>query len=123
MPQRIVAIGGGGLAEHGGRRPMLEFVLGLTGKDSPRVCHIGTAMGDDARFVAMFYDIAREAGFRGSHLELFPMPNVLDVRAHLLAQDAVYVGGGSVANLLAVWRVHRLDVYLGEAWEAGVVLA
>ena len=37
------------------------------------------------------------------------MPTVADMRAHLLAQDVVWVGGGSVANLLAVWRVHGLD--------------
>ena len=46
-----------------------------------------------------------------------------DVRAHLLAQDMLWVGGGSVANLLAVWRVHGLDAILREAWERGVVLA
>ena len=40
-----------------------------------------------------------------SHVQLFLMPNVDDVRAHLLAQDVIWVGGGSVANLLAVWRV------------------
>ena len=123
MTKRIVAIGGGGLAKRGDRRPMLEHVLSLTGAERPKVCYVGTAMGDDARYTTMFYDVAREAGFDGSHLDLFPMPNVPDVRAHLLAQDAVYVGGGSVANLLAVWRVHGLDVYLAEAWDAGVVLA
>lgn len=31
------------------------------------------------------------------------------------------VNGGSVANLLAVWRVHGLDARLGRAWRAGVV--
>jgi peptidase E len=58
-----------------------------------------------------------------SHLALFPMPNVADPRAHLLDQDVVWVGGGSVANLLAVWRVHGLDTAFREAWEAGVVLS
>lgn len=119
----IVAIGGGGLAEHDGRRPLLTYILDLTGKDRPNVCHIGTAMGDDPHYLAMFHDIARETGFAGSHLTLFPQPNVPDVRAHLLAQDAIYVGGGSTANLLAVWRVHALDVYLAEAHERGTVLA
>jgi len=33
-----------------------------------------------------------------------------------------WVGGGSVANLLAVWRVHGLDEIFREVWEAGVVL-
>ena len=50
------------------------------------------------------------------------MPNVRDIRAHLLAQDVIWVGGGSVANLLAVWRVHGLDEVLRECWESGVVL-
>ena len=40
-----------------------------------------------------------------------------------MAQDVVWVNGGSVANLLAVWRVHGLDAILRRVWEAGVVLA
>jgi peptidase E len=47
---------------------------------------------------------------------------VPDVRAFLLDQDVVWVGGGSVANLLAVWRTHRLDEVFRECWESGVVL-
>src|SRR3712207_8695147 len=38
------------------------------------------------------------------------------------SQDVIWVGGGSVANLLAVWRVHGLDDVLTECWRAGVVL-
>jgi peptidase E len=120
---RIVAIGGGGLAERDGRRPMLSYVLSLTQATRPRVCYVGTAMGDMADVTLMFYNAVRDLDVRPSHLDLFPMPNVPDVRAHLLAQDVIYVGGGSVANLLAVWRTHGLDVYLREAWEAGVVLS
>ena len=41
----------------------------------------------------------------------------------LLAQDVIYVGGGSMRNLLAIWRVHGLDRLLRDAWERGVVLA
>ena len=41
----------------------------------------------------------------------------------VLSQDIVYVGGGSMRNLLAIWRVHRLDAILREAWERGIVLA
>lgn len=119
---RIVAIGGGGLAEYEGRRPMLDYVLSLSEATRPRLCYVGTAMGDAPDVTLYFYDAVRDVDVRPSHLDLFPMPNVPDVRAHLLAQDVVYVGGGSVANLLAVWRTHGLDEILREAWQQGVVL-
>ncbi|HWD69148.1 MAG TPA: Type 1 glutamine amidotransferase-like domain-containing protein, partial [Solirubrobacteraceae bacterium] len=45
-----------------------------------------------------------------------------DPRAHLLSQDLIYVGGGSLVSLLGTWRAHGLDEILFEAWEAGVVL-
>ena len=41
----------------------------------------------------------------------------------MLEQDVIYVGGGSMRNLLAIWRAHGLDALLREAWERGVVLA
>ena len=72
--------------------------------------------------MAAAHNAFSKLGFISSHLTLFPMPNVPDVRAHLLAQDVIWVGGGSTANLLALWRLHGLDVVLRECWEAGVVL-
>ena len=50
------------------------------------------------------------------------MPNYDDVEAHLMQQDVIWVSGGSTANLLALWRVHGLDVILHRVWQAGVVL-
>jgi peptidase E len=50
------------------------------------------------------------------------MPNVEDITAHLLDQDVVWVGGGSVAGLLAMWRLHGVDEAMRTAWRSGVVL-
>lgn len=120
----IVAFGGGGLGLWNGRFTLLDHLLGLTGKDDPRVCYVGTASGDSPAGALMFYDVARHVGIRHpSHLTLFPYPNVRDLREHILGQDLVYVGGGNTANMLAIWRVHGLDVVMREAWESGVVLA
>ena len=44
------------------------------------------------------------------------------MEGHLLAQDLVYVGGGSVVSLLGVWRAHGLDEVLRECWAHGTVL-
>jgi len=41
------------------------------------------------------------------------MPSVEDMTGLLLAQDVIWVSGGSVANLLALWRLHSLDHDLG----------
>jgi peptidase E len=47
------------------------------------------------------------------------MPTIEDVTAHLLEQDVVWVFGGSVAGLLAMWRPHGVDEALRTAWRAG----
>src|SRR5688500_19450017 len=87
--------------------------------DRPRLCYVGTATGDDPARVAGFYGAFAGSAVQVSHLSLFTMPTVPDMRAHLLAQDVVWVVGGSVANLLAVWRVQRLDEVMREGWEGG----
>jgi peptidase E len=123
------------LATSGGYRPAqrsrFEFgalvhhaveLSGVSGR-SPRVTVLGTASGDPRWMAAELSEAGRVAGFDLSHLHLFPMPNVEDLEGHLLAQDVVWVNGGSVANLLAVWRVHGLDEVFPRVWEAGVVLA
>ena len=102
--------------------PVFDLAADLSGAvGTPKICYLGTAAGDDAAGTTAAYS-ALSARFRPSHLEVFTMPNMEDVRGHLLAQDVIWVGGGSVANLLALWRVHGWDALLREAWEAGVVL-
>jgi peptidase E len=103
--------------------PVFDLAFELAGApERPRVCYLGTATGDDPARIAGFYGAFAGSAVRVSHLSLFTMPTVTDMRAHLLDQDVVWVGGGSVANLLAVWRVHGLDEVFAEAWRAGVVL-
>ena len=102
--------------------PVFDLAAELSGAaGTPKVCYLGTAAGDHPAWLAGVYS-ALSSRFRASHLELFTMPNVADVRGHLLDQDVVWVGGGSVANLLALWRLHGWDAYLREAWQSGVVL-
>lgn len=103
--------------------PVFDYAFGLAGRpERPRVCFVGTATGDAESYVYGFYSAFAGSDVRASHLTLFAMPNLSDIRGHLLGQDLVWVGGGSVANLLAVWRTHGLDEILRECWQAGVVL-
>jgi peptidase E len=89
---------------------------------TPRVCFLATAVGDASDYIRAAYTALSELDARISHASLFPMPNHEDLRAHLLSQDVIWVGGGSVINLLAVWRAHGLDRILHECWQSGVLL-
>lgn len=105
--------------------PLLQHAIELarvTGR-APRVTHINTAGGDQRHIEGAELEAARLAGVEASHVRFFPHPNTPDLREHLLRQDVVWVSGGSLVNLLAVWRAHGLDRLLAEAWQAGVVLA
>ncbi len=103
--------------------PVIEFSLELAGSPRrPKFCYVGTALGDSPSATKAVYDAFLGRDVQVSELAAFPMPSVDDVRAHLLAQDVVWVGGGSVAGLLAMWRLHGWDEIFREVWEAGVVL-
>ena len=95
----------------------------LAGTRTARICVLTQAMGDQQWIIGAHYAAFAGTEFTASHLQLFPMPNLADIRGHLLRQDVIWVDGGSVANLCAVWRVHGLDAILHEAWQSGVVLA
>jgi peptidase E len=122
------------LATSGGLRPaqrtpweigeLTEYAIdlsGVTGR-APRICFVCTACGDNPHVITTFYSAALARGLQPSHLGLFPMPNVEDITAHLLEQDVIWVFGGSVAGLLAMWRLHKVDEAMRAAWQSGVVL-
>jgi dipeptidase E len=117
--RHIVGLGGGGDTKEQTDR-LYEYILGLTGKDRPRVLFVPTAAAEDSEYTVWFYDrFARRAD--ASHLNTFPWPPD-DLREVILSQDVINVSGGNTANMLAIWKVHGIDTLLREAWENGVVL-
>jgi dipeptidase E len=116
--RQILAIGGHAMRPG---EPLDDLLLELTGASRPRVLLLPTASAESEAYVVRFYEtFARRA--EASHLSLFDIPPP-DIRSIVLDQDAIFVGGGNTANMLAIWRVHGVDGFLREAWEAGVVLA
>ena len=122
--RRILAMGGGGFTMQE-RTPALDkFVLALTGKPVPKVCFLPTASGDPREQTTRFHERFGDWPCQPSILSLFHLGrDRIDPVAHLLAQDAIYVGGGSMRNMLAIWREHGIDEAMREAWSRGVVLA
>jgi peptidase E len=117
-------MGGGGFTMHE-RSPALDrHVLALTGRPVPRICFLPTASGDPFEQATRFHERFGGWPCEPSILSLFHLGrDRVDPAAHLLAQDAIYVGGGSMRNMLAVWREHGVDAAMRSAWERGTVLA
>ena len=121
MNGHIVAIGGGTFLTDDPDPRLDAYILGLTGKRRPNVCFLGTAGGDQPTGLQKFYRAM--AGHKCSPTELtFFERTVEDLDTFVAEQDVFWVGGGSTANLLAIWRLHGLDVLLREAYAAGAVL-
>ncbi len=121
--RQIVAFGGGGFSMESGNPLLDNYVLELSGSKRPKVCFLPSASGDADHYIVRFYRAFPAERCEASHISLFRREQgPEDLRAHLLEQDLIYVGGGSVISLLGVWRAHGLDTILREAWERGVVL-
>ena len=125
----IVALGGGGFSMEPDNPLLDEFVLSLSRRKRPRVCFIPTASADSALYIANFYR-AFANRCEATDLTLFDPPSLPrnpprtdDLGAFVATKDIFYVGGGSTANLLAMWRTHGLDKLLRKAWRTGAVMA
>jgi dipeptidase E len=120
----IFAMGGGGFTMEPSNPLLDDFVLGLARADEPRILFLPTASGDENAQIVAFQARFSDRVCVARHVSLFrlrglarPLPELI------LDQDIVYVGGGSMRNLLAIWRAHGLVEVLVEAWRRGVVLA
>ena len=123
-PRQILAMGGGGFSMEAGNALLDEHAMALTAVECPRVCFLPTASGDADHYIVRFYRAFPAGRCQPSHVSLFRRDGgACDLADHLLAQDLVYVGGGSVISLLGTWNAHGVDGMLRRAWEAGVVMA
>jgi dipeptidase E len=120
----IFAMGGGGFTMEPDNPVLDDFVLELSAAREPRILFLPTASGDPTAQITAFQARFGDRSCRAEHLSLFRLHGSdRSVREIVLDQDVVYIGGGSMRNLLAIWRAHGLDEILVEAWERGVVLA
>jgi peptidase E len=117
-------MGGGGFTMEPNNPLLDDFVLSLARTGEPRILFLPTASGDTTTQINAFKSRFADRTCVHEHLSLFRLRETSrSLREIVLEQDIVYVGGGSMRNLLAIWEAHGLQTLLIEAWEAGTVLA
>ncbi|MFI1198499.1 peptidase E [Streptomyces sp. BHT-5-2] len=122
VPVRRLALLGGGFSTDADGL-LDDWVLRHARTPRPKVCFLPTASGDAAGYIGRFLAAFGPRDCAPGVLPLFRRELDDDaLRALVLAQDVIYVGGGNTANLLAVWRAHGMDRLLVEAYERGTLL-
>jgi peptidase E len=121
--RRILCIGGHDFTARPEDRALTDLIASLAGGEGRRVCLLPTASGDAAEHGGRFFSAFSNRGCVPSEVSLFRLgKRPVALRDHLLSQDMIYVGGGSMLNLLAVWDAHDLGAILRLAWERGILI-
>ncbi|HET8813476.1 MAG TPA: Type 1 glutamine amidotransferase-like domain-containing protein [Solirubrobacterales bacterium] len=125
--RRILALGGHDFSSRPSDRAVCELLLRLAaerGGGRPRICILPAPSGEASAQVASFYSAFGVRPCEPSDASLFRLGRrPMALRDHLLSQDLIYVGGGSLVNLLAAWEAHDVASILSLAWRRGIVLA
>ncbi len=123
MSRRLLVMGGHEFDRLDGNESICDHIIGLTGVAAPKICLLPTASGDPEDQIARFRRSFGSRGCEVSEISLFRLgASPIDVSAHLLAQDAIYVGGGSLVNLVAIWRAHGISDLLELCLDRGILI-
>jgi peptidase E len=121
--RRILALGGHDFDRRVGNDAICDLIVELAESPRPRICLLPTASGDPEDQIARFRRAFAERDCVPEVISLFRLAeNPVDLREELLGQNVIYAGGGSMVNLVAIWRAHGLDEVLRECWREGILI-
>ncbi|MBL4680997.1 MAG: Type 1 glutamine amidotransferase-like domain-containing protein [Pseudomonadales bacterium] len=119
MAQQIITIGGGGFS-NGTELGLDSYVLQQSNTHRPKIGFIGTASGDDTRYVVRFFSRFSKLDCEPSALSLFG--RVQNLEDWILSQDIIFVGGGNTKSMLGVWSCWGIPSILNTALNNGTIL-
>lgn len=106
-----------------GNESICNHIIELSGEAVPKICLLPTASGDPEDQIHRFRRSFGSRGCEVSDISLFRLgANPIDVSAHLLSQDVIYVGGGSLVNLVAIWQAHGIGEMLEMCLDRGILI-
>jgi peptidase E len=124
LNSNIIVIGGESNADEKAMTPIDQYIIALTGKDSPSVLYISTANGDDPLKTSDFRNKYTSAGCLVMNLAFFtpPFVDMEKISSMFAMADIIYVAGGNTRAMLAIWQEFGIISYLQKARDKGKVL-
>jgi dipeptidase E len=118
---KVIFAAGSGISS----KVFIRYIAGMTGKESPKICHIPTATGDNPNTIVNWYANCEDLPVRPYVMRAFinSLYTPLSFEEQLLSMDAIIVGGGNTLNMMAIWKAQGIDIALRKAYEAGIILA
>ena len=109
----------------GPNKLFIQEIIGLTGKERPKICFLPTASGDNETSIIRWYELVHDLPVEASVQRVWISSYNQDVSFEevLLSMDAIVVGGGKTLNMIAIWKAQGIDTVLHKALEKGIVLA
>lgn len=114
----------------GGRPPnrekqnsLIQAVFRESGKTSPTIGYIGTASGDDKRFLEFMARELKESGaFQINHAVIAsPKADLKKAKDILESSDIIFAGGGDVEAGVRILQEKKMDEFLRELYREGKV--
>lgn len=118
-PPRTVFAYGGACTKQ-----FMQYIIGLTKKENPKICFIATATGDSPAAVTNWYTVCEGLPMRPYVQKTFveSYTERLSFEQKLLSMDAIVVSGGNTLNMIAVWKAQGIDTVLRKAYDKGIIL-
>lgn len=119
----IVAIGGGEM-RNGETEIIDRYIVSLSKKDTPKLLFVPTASTDSEGYIELVKDKYGELGCIVDtlclHTNTYTPQQIGEI---ILNSDIIYVGGGDTVRMMEKWKEHKVDIYLKEAYNKGIILS
>lgn len=119
----IVAIGGGEM-RRGETELIDKYIVSLSREDNPKLLFIPTASNDAEGYIELIKEKYGELGCNVDTLCLHTNTYTpQQIQEKILNSDIIYVGGGDTVRMMEKWKEHKIDIYLKEAYNKGIILS
>ena len=99
-----------------------KYIISLANTEKPKVLFIPLASGDFAPYIEKFSSYYSELGCEVDVLKLTCTDNDNLIRSKIFTANIIYIGGGNTAKMMRIFKRTKVNEYLIQAYEKGIIL-